>query len=462
MPLYKQLYERLRAAILAGQLDRGARLPSTRALALELGVSRNTTALAYEQLLLEGYLESRVGQGTVVARQLHPALLDVPPDPRRLDGLKLSSMPTRSRSSADEIFQGGAPAVDLFPFDIWARLIARRARNTLRDSAQYQTSAGYYPLREAICAQIGITRGVRCVPEQVIITAGSQGALDLAARTLLRPGDAAWIENPGYFGAQGALLAAGARLIPVPVDEQGLIVERGRTLCPDARLVSTTPSHQFPTCVTMSISRRLELLEWATQVGAWILEDDYDSEYRFGGRPLEALQGLDRAGRVLYIGTFSKTLFPALRLGYLVVPPDLVEPLLAARRYIDVNAPMLEQMALTDFLREGHYVRHLRRMLQLYTQRRDLLHHELLARLGSLLDVHVPEAGMNLVGWLPPDKDDRRAADLTAEIGLGVSPISGYSLTPLARGGLLFGYANTNDANIRLGVQRLAVALNQL
>src|SRR5262249_24529721 len=204
------------------------------------------------------------------------------------------------------------------------------------------------PLREAIAAQIGVTRGVRCSPEQIIITAGSQGALDLAARTLLSPGEAAWLENPGYFGARGALAAAGARPVPVPVDEQGLVVESGRTRCPEARLVSTTPSHQSPTGVTMSLSRRMSLLHWARQAGAWILEDDYDSEFRFGGRPLEALQGLDHDGRVLYIGTFSKVLFPALRLGYLVAPTPLIEPLLLMRRCLALHAPMLEQMALCD------------------------------------------------------------------------------------------------------------------
>lgn len=358
-------------------------------------------------------------------------------------------------------FRGGEPALDLFPYEVWARLIARRARHSLHEVASYQPPAGYAPLREAIATQVGITRGVRCTPEQIIITAGSQGALDLAARTLLNPGDAAWLENPGYFGAQGALLAAGARLVPVPVDEQGLNVEIGRLRCPQARLVSTTPSHQFPTGVTMSLSRRLALLDWARQAGAWILEDDYDSEYRFCGRPLEALQGLDQAGRVLYIGTFSKVLFPALRLGYLVAPSELVEPLLATRRFIDTHVPLLEQMALTDFLREGYFARHLRHMLQRYRQRRDLLHDALRAHLGGLLDVQTPEAGMHLIGWLPPEKDDQRASALAAGMGLDVSPISRYSLEPLPRGGLLFGYASTNEERILPGVKRLAAALEQ-
>ena len=479
MPLYKQIYERLRGTILAGQLERGARLPSTRTLASELGVSRTTTALAYEQLLLEGYVESRVGQGTVVARHLPMPLLHTHTDKMQKEQTdtqkkstpKLASrvlllndipFPERKEERTGITFRGGEPALDLFPYEIWARLIARRARQSLCEFAHYQPPAGYYPLREAIAAQVGITRGVRCTPEQIIITAGSQGALDLAVRTLLNPGEATWLENPGYFGARGALAAVGAYLVPVPIDEQGLVVEIGRQLCPQARLVSTTPSHQFPTGVTMSLSRRLALLDWARETGAWILEDDYDSEYRFSGRPLEALQGLDQSGRVLYIGTFSKVMFPALRLGYLIAPTELVEPLLAMRRFIDVHIPILEQMALTDFMNEGHFARHVRQMLHHYSQRRDVLYRELQIHLSGLLEIHAPEAGMHLAGWLPPGKDDQQAAKLAAHVGIEVMAISKYSLEPLPRGGLIFGYAGTSEGAISRGVKKLAAALESL
>jgi GntR family transcriptional regulator/MocR family aminotransferase len=239
-------------------------------------------------------------------------------------------------------------------------------------------------------------------------------------------------------------------------------VETGRKRCPEARLASTTPSHQFPTGVTMSLSRRLVLLDWARETGAWILEDDYDSEYRSSGRPLEALQGLDQAGRVLYIGTFSKVLFPTLRLGYLVAPAELVEPLLTMRRFLDVHIPMLEQMALFDFLHEGYYGRHVRQMLHHYSRLRDLLHRELCTHLGGLLEVHAPEGGLNLVGWLPPGKDDRRASRLAAQVGIEVMPISTFSLEPLPRGGLLFGYARTDEEAILHGVKRLQGALEHL
>ena len=479
VPLYKQLYERLRGAILTGQLERGARLPSTRALASELGVARMTTALAYQQLVLEGYLESRVGQGTVVARSLPATLVGAEiaysreertdlgkTPPIRLapclGPLKDVPWPSRREGQVGGTFSGGEPGIDRFPYKVWARLIARRARQSVREFAHYQPPAGYFPLREAIAAQIGVTRGVRCTPEHIIMTAGSQGALDLAVRTLLSPGEAAWLENPGYFGARGALLATGARLVPVPVDEQGLMVEIGQKRCPEARLVSTTPSHQFPTGVTMSLSRRMILLDWARQAGAWILEDDYDSEYRFSGRPLEALQALDHDGRVLYIGTFSKVLFPALRLGYLVAPTELIEPLLLMRRSLDMHLPLLEQMALCDFLHEGHYARHLRHMRHHYKKLRDLLQRELQAHLGGLLEVHAPDAGMHLVGWLPPGKDDRRAAKLAAQVGIQVLPISTYSLEPLSRGGLVFGYAGTDEEAIPHEVKTLAAALEQL
>lgn len=475
VPLYKQLYERLRRGILSGQLERGMRLPSTRLLASELGISRTTVVLAYDHLLLEGYLQSRVGQGTRVALDLPvPLLLDPPERPEdapqpsvlrvasRVHSLQEALSTVHFEGSPRGTYRGGEPAVEQFPYDVWARLIARRARQSLHEVAHYQSPAGYFPLREAIATHISITRGVRCTPEQVILTAGSQGAIDLATRTLLNPGEAAWLENPGYFGARGALLAAGAHLIPIPVNEQGLDVEYGKQHCPHARLIWTTPSHQFPTGVTMSLPRRMNLLEWASHAGAWILEDDYDSEYRWSGRPLEALQGLDNAGKVLYIGTFSKVLFPALRLGYLVTPTRLLDSLLATRYFLDLHLPMLEQMALCDFLREGHYARYLRQMLHYYKQRRDLLHTALHAHLRGLLDVHAPEAGLRLVGWLPPDKDDRRAADLAATVGVEVAPLSRYSLSPLPRGGLLLSFANSNQQELLLGVKRLAAVLKQL
>jgi GntR family transcriptional regulator/MocR family aminotransferase len=323
----------------------------------------------------------------------------------------------------------------------------------------YQYVQGYLPLRQAIAMHIGVTRGVHCSPEQIILTTGGQGALDLVARVLLDPGDAAWVEDPGYSGARGALLAAGAQLVAVPVDEKGLDVEAGRQLCPEARLAIVTPSHQFPTGVTMSLSRRLALLEWSREAHAWIVEDDYDSEYRFSGRPLEALHGLDRAGRVLYIGTFSKVLFPSLRLGYLVAPAELLTALIATHRLLAVHLPLLEQLALADFIAEGYFARHVRRMRQLYNERRNALVDALRRELGNKLDVTVPEAGMHLAVWLPKGMSAQAVAQRAAASGLHILPISHFSLRPLQRDGLLLGFASASPQELRAGVQTLALAL---
>ena len=483
IPLHRQIYEWVRHAILSGQLRPGQRLPSTRVLASQLGISRNTTNTAYEQLLAEGYLDSKTGYGTIVARALPEVLLQVSSGAVRPKSASLapplalsqigklamerkSSLPESLSHSSDKIrpgvFRAGVPALELFPYKLWAQLVARRARRSLPDVSLYQEPAGYRPLREAIAAHLGVARGVRCQPEQVIMVTGSQGALDLSARLLLNPGDFAWIEDPGYFGARYALQNSGAQLAPIPVKEDGLDVAFGQRYCPQARLASVTPSHQFPIGVTMSLAQRLALLEWANQSEAWILEDDYDSEFRFGGRPLEALQGLDRNNRVIYIGTFSKVLFPALRLGYLVVPPKLVEPFIAMRRFTDTHLPVLEQMALADFIMEGHFVRHIRRMRTLYASRRDTLVAAIKSELGDWLEVQPPEAGIHLTGWLPPGVDDQTVVQKTAAQGIDLLPISRLSLNPLARGGLVISYAAISEEEIWIGIRRLSQVLRSL
>ncbi len=481
MPLYKQLYERLRAQILAGQLEAGARLPSTRRLASELGVSRNTTALAYELLLLEGYIESRVGDGSRVAR-LQPEHLSRLSDPERNRlaavprgqatarqkaqwqmpdrGRRLEELHTANQAGAGAgLFRIGEPDVTHFPYDVWSKLVAKHARQSLPAAALYQDPVGYLPLRQAIAAHIGITRGVHCSPEQIVLTTGAQAALDLVARVLLDPGDLVWVENPGYPGARGALLAAGAALVPVPVDREGIEIEAGRLIGPGARMAVVTPSHQFPTGVTMSLGRRLALLDWARATQGWVVEDDYDSDYRYSGRPLEALQGLDGSGRVLYVGTFSKALFPALRLGYLVAPEALLPSLIAARSFIDIHPPMLEQMALAEFIADGHFARHLRRMRVLYQERRDALAAILSRELGDSLDVALPQAGMHLVAWLPEGMDGRAVAQRATAAGVHIRPVSHYSLSVLRRDGLVLGFANTPVEAMPSGIQTLALAL---
>ncbi len=466
--LYRQLYQNLRAAILAGRLKRGARLPSTRELAASLNVSRNTVLNAFEQLLAEGYLESVPASGTFVALTLPDAPRptvsrpSVGERPRwsklalALEGAPAMTVDDHSGAARQRAFRAGLPALDAFPFSLWARLVARRARHADSARLEYQATAGFRPLREAIAAHVTVSRQVRCTAEQVVIVSGSQGALDLVVRLLVNPGDPVWMEDPGYLGARGAFIGAGARIVPVPVDAEGLVVDVGWKRCPEARLAYLTPSHQFPLGVTLTLKRRLDLLAWARGAGAYLIEDDYDSEYRFHGRPLASLQGLDDTGRVIYVGTFSKTLFPALRLGYLILPPALIDTFLAARAYIDVHAPALEQGALADFIADGHFGRHLRRMRGFYAERRAAL---LRALEGLPLEPFAADTGMHCIGWLPAGSDDAAIARAAAAHDVDVTALSRFSLTPRSRPGLLLGYAGVNPAEIRAGARRLALAL---
>ncbi|MEN3335584.1 MAG: GntR family transcriptional regulator / MocR family aminotransferase [Blastocatellia bacterium] len=475
-PLYRQLYEALRGAILAGQLKPGTRLQSTRELATELGVSRNTVMNAFEQLLAEGYLEGQVGSGTYVSRALPDEMLFIGAAlPRAAQvsrkGRALSergaalahTLLTASRNvSPVRPFRPGTPALDAFPADLWSKLLARRWRNPPRELLGYGDAAGYRPLREAIAAYLGAARAVRCDAEQVIIVAGAQQALDLTARLLLNAGDAAWIEDPGYLGTRAAFLAAGARVVPVPIDDEGLDVQAGARSAPDARLVYVSPSHQYPLGVTMSLARRLALLEWARAAGAWIIEDDYDSEYRYARRPLAAMQGLDQDGRVIYLGTFSKVLFPSLRIGYVVAPADLVDAFVAARGVLSRFTPSIDQAVLADFIDEGHFTRHIRRMRTLYAERQNMLVEAARRELGGLLDLEPHDAGIHLVGWLRDGIDDRRAQEEAARQNVEAQALSAFSIKYHHRAGLMLGYAGYNEREIRVGVRRLATALHNV
>jgi GntR family transcriptional regulator / MocR family aminotransferase len=478
LPLYQTLYSHMRAAILSGELTAGMKLPSTRALAEELNISRNTVLNAYRQLLAEGYLEGREGSGTFVAHVLPDQLLTTP---RRTSRVTRDSQPPHTESPQPSFserakaqiaisqppsggklprpFLAEAPALDVFPYQLWSRLVVRQARQMPVSDFMYQDSVGYRPLREAIVAHLTVSRQVHCTPEQVIIVPGSQGALDLAARMLVDTGDPVWLEDPGYSGARGAFLGAGAHIVPVPVDREGLMVDVGIGCAPEARLVYLTPSHQFPLGVTMSIPRRLALLGWAKRANAYIIEDDYDSEFRFATRPLATLQGLDDANRVIYIGTFSKVLFPALRIGYMILPPALVDPFLKVRRLVDIHSPILEQAVLAEFMIEGHFVRHLRRMRTVYTERRNAL---LEAARELPLEIDSPEAGIHCVGWLPAGMDDLALANKAADYDLRLTPISSFGIESLARKGFLLGYGGYGVQEIKEGVQRLGDLLRSV
>ena len=476
-PLHQQLYASLQAGILSGELKPGSKLPSTRALADQLNIARNTVLNAYEQLAAEGYLESVSGSGTYVAHVI-PDLLSTPAASttagnttqpatqvqpffaeraRRQMAVKpmTPALPGTQGEGAPP-FSFGMPALNAFPYELWSQLVVRNARRLPNSAFSYQEAAGYRPLREAIAAHVLVSRRVHCTPDQIVIVAGAQGGLDLAARVLVDEGDVVWMEDPGYFGARGAFQGAGARIVPVPVDGEGIDVGAGIASAPQARLVYVTPSHQFPLGATLSLARRLQLLDWAKRANAYILEDDYDSEYRFSGRPLSALRALDDASRVIYVGTFSKVLFPALRIGYLILPPALVDAFLAVRRLVDIHMPILEQAVLADFITEGHLRRHLRRMRRLYTQHRAAL---LEAARHLPLDFQSTEAGIHCVAWLPDEVDEEALVRSAHEHGLNLWTLSHFSVLPLKRKGLVLGYAEYSVQEIRDAVQRLGASL---
>jgi GntR family transcriptional regulator / MocR family aminotransferase len=456
--LHRQLYNTLRHAILSGALPLGTKLPPTRALASAHGISRNTVLAAFEDLIAEGFLESKAGSGTFVAHISTPKQ-QIAAQELSNRGLTLSGIavgiPRENRIAA---FRHGIPDFNLFPWEIWTRLYSQVARS--QPNLGYADPIGEPALRSAIAAQVAATRAVRCTPEQIIITSGSQQAIFLAAQLLLEPNDLVWFENPGYLGARAALLSAQAQIKAIPVDEHGLDVRAGQKIAPSTRLAYVTPSHQYPTGVTMSHTRRLELLNWANQTNAWILEDDYDSEYRYDHRPLESLQSLDSHGRVIYIGTFSKVLFPALRLGYLIVPSNLSAAFAAARAIQDRGSSTLEQQTLTAFMQQHHFTRHLRRTQKHYLERREVLRSNLEKYIPSL-ELQGFDAGMHLCAWLTDGQDDKRISRLASEHGLEVMPISAYSPTPLARGGFLLGYAAVPPKALEEAVQTLASIISE-
>ncbi|MFM7686058.1 MAG: PLP-dependent aminotransferase family protein [Actinomycetota bacterium] len=352
------------------------------------------------------------------------------------------------------------PAYDHFPMRVWRTLSNQYWRQPTSDLLGYGTPHGYRPLRVAIAEHLNSVRGVNCEPDQVIIVSGSQQALDLAFRVLLDPDDEVWIENPAYPGARSALVAAGARLVPVPVDSDGLDVSVGLRESPNARMAYVTPSHQYPLGATMSVARRMQLLRWADQRDAWIIEDDYDSEFRYSGRLLPTLQGLDTTGRTIYVGTFSKVMFPSLRLGYVVVPTELVDGFLAARAVTDRHPPTVEQAVLAEFISAGHFLRHVRRMRKLYAQRQVALLTALDDTCGDLLTVGPDDAGMHLIGWLPEGVSDSLLAARSAERGVSTPPLSHYyNRGDAARAGVILGYTGFDEAQLRSAARHFSEAL---
>ena len=473
VPLHQKLYEELRRAILGGRLLPCQKLPSTRSLAQSLGISRSTVTQSYEQLLSEGYLETKVGSGTFVGAQLpddlsrSPAL--EPPEKLNRPAIRLSKYatqlaeaepPLRPETQAPISFRYGRPALDLFPLELWRKLLSRHCC-AQSDWLDYSTDLlGYAPLRKAIAHYISRARAVHCEPDQVLITNGTQQALALVTRLLIDPGDTIAMEDPGYISARRVFISQGAKILPIAVDASGLVVQELLNNATESiRFVYVTPSHQFPTGVTLSLPRRLQLLAWAEQTGAMLIEDDYDSEYRYGDRPIPALQGLDRSNSVLYIGTFSKVLFPSLRIGYLVLPKNLVSLFSHSKWLSDRHLPMLEQLVLTDFIEEGHLERHIRKMRSHYERCRQILVQALKTYFGERVTILGDKAGIHLMVKFQTDLSDEEIIRRAAQVGVGLFPAQPHYLKGNGTGAVILGYAELNPEQIQTGIRKLAEVL---
>ncbi|MDX8502865.1 PLP-dependent aminotransferase family protein [Mesorhizobium sp. VK4C] len=463
--LSRQLYHGLVAIIRNRALAPGSELPSTRALAAELGLGRNTIVSAYDQLVTEGYLANRQGA--------RPVIVDLPDGPRETPA-EMPPVPLRSPSRRGEellsqpchhgrpghvAFHPGMPDASSFPFGVWGRLVARRASHGGETLFGTYDVTGHPALKEAIAGYLYSARGVRCRPEQIVITTGAQAAFDLLARLLLDPGDTVWMEEPGYYGAKAAFTVAGAKILPIPVDQ-----ERGWRLDAPSfspRLIYVTPACQHPLGITMRMEERLRLLDIAETANAWVIEDDFDGEYRFQGRPVPAIQSMDRSGRVIYVGTFAKLLFPALRLGFMVLPIELAARIVNALSTTGQFAPLLLQAALADFITEGHMSRHLKRMRRIYAQRRQLFREIVTERLRDEITLSPAEAGIQVVGYLRPGIDDIKVSQAAARRAINVSPLSKYFQNTAPTQGLVLGYAACDAAQTREGVERLAQAIRE-
>lgn len=478
--LQRQLYRALRAAILSGHLAGGARLPSTRVLAREVGVSRNTVLQACERLIAEGYVAARDRSGLYV---VETGVRPVSRTPGKSDDPGETSAPRLSAAAhrlADSVppgraswspwhepmpydFRYGEPSYADLPLELWSRLLGRRARNLSARRLAYQAPGGATELREALAGYLGRARGVACTPEQIVIVHGSQQAIDLVARVLVDPGDRVVVEEPHYTGFTFCLRAAGADLAYVPVDEHGLRTDLLADVI-DARLACVTPSHQYPTGAVLPLPRRLALLEWAERESAFVLEDDYDGEFRFDARPIDSLQSLDRSGRVLYTGTASKLLFPSLRIGWIAAPPALVPHLCDAKALADTGTPTLEQLVLADFIAEGHLERHARRARTRCAARRGALLEAVTEQFGDRARILGASAGLHVLLQLPQLPADAVAKLRTAarRKGVAVYPAAPFYATPPPHVELLLGYAALTEDTIREGVSRLRGALDDL
>jgi GntR family transcriptional regulator / MocR family aminotransferase len=476
LPLYRQILRGLKTAIISGRLEGHARLPATRTLASELGVSRNTIISVYNELAAEGYVFSKVGNGTYVSDRL-PEEHQLPSGKheknwqgastgenvlslRGQQMAELSEQPLANDIVLARPFCADLPAVDAFPIETWGRLMRKNWQRITPAALAHPQPAGYEPLQQAIARYLSGARFIRCDASQVIITSGSQQSLDLIARLLIDPGDPVWLEEPGYIGARRVLAAAGANLVPVPVDDEGMNVDYGNISHSHPRAIYISPSRQYPLGMTMSSARRAELIEYANKIGAWIIEDDYDSEYRYDGVPLPAMQSLQKADRLIYLGTFSKSLLPALKHGYIVVPKDLVSPFITGMSVITRPNSIIDQMTLNEFISTGQFAAHVRRMRRLYLERQAILLEHLEKHLGEFIEVKPTTTGTHLTAFFKVAVDDVAFCEVARKKGISLRPLSIYYMNEPKQAGLILGFAATAVPRIITGVDRL-VAFTQ-
>jgi len=471
MPVNRQIYQLIREAILAQTLPAGLQLPSSRDLASELSLSRNTVTYAYEQLLAEGYLESRTGAGTFVADtapdQIPDSIAHHAPltDPSGKSELSARGAILTGKAGVSDkqwgAFMPGIPDVTQFPHKIWSRLQNKYWRNARADMLTYGPGAGYAPLREAIAEYLRIARSVNCNASQILITSGIHQSIDTVVKLLGEHGDTAWVEDPCYWGTRSVLSSLGIETVPIPVDQEGMRMRLANLRRPP-RFICTTPSHQYPLGMVMSLSRRRMMLEYAAAHKVWIIEDDYDSEFRYGGRPLASLQGMDTHNRVLYMGTFSKIMFPGLRIGFLVVPEALAGAFGTGMAELYRSGQAFLQATLADFMSEGHFSSHIRKMRVLYAERLQLLLQAIDRNFGEQMRITGGEAGLHLTLSLPPQCDDRLICEQARQVGIIVRPLSTYYMTPkTARSGLLLGYASVPSEEIAPAFDKLAAVIRK-
>lgn len=469
VPIHRQISDRLREAIQNGRMPAGTKLPSTRVFADELGVSRNTVMQVFDALSAEGFLTGRVGAGTYVAGLSATEPQDVAmeqPAPRNGASYPFRSLSRRGKnlvlSATGEFserptpFMPDLPDLREFPIRTWLRLLNETSGRLTGEILADTSNAGYEPLRRAIAQYLNASRGMACDYRQVIITTGSQQSLDLVCRMLIDPGDPVWLEEPGYVGARAVIGANGAALYPVPVDEDGICAEIAALTLPVPRFIFTSPSRHYPLGATLSMARRHALLQFAQASGSWIVEDDYDHEFRYVGTSFPAIYGLDTGARTIHIGTFSKILLPSFRLGYIVVPPDLADAFAKARAVVDRHASLIEQMVLSEFMLRGLFAAHTRRMRGLYRTRQLQLIEGMRELFGADTALSATETGMHVILPLPQTADDQHLAKLAATRGVVVRPLSPYYAGSERRKGLLLGFSAFNSSEITLGLSRLS------